>query len=70
MKYVTTVAISDRGNYHIALNDPNDLRPLCGAKPEQRATGMPVEQFQITSAAWYCSRCTHLRLTEGRWDGR
>ncbi len=28
--YVTTIAISSRGNYHIADDDDLALRPLCG----------------------------------------
>ena len=69
MNVVTTIAVSDRGNYHIALNDPDDKRPLCGAKPKQRATSAPIDDFDVT-LDWYCNRCYYLNQTDGRWDGR
>lgn len=69
MQYVTTIAISDRGNFHIALNDPDDLRPLCGAKPKQRTTAIQLIDFDHMQT-WYCNRCYWLRATEGSWDGR
>ena len=65
---VVTMAISDRGNYHLA--DDADLRPLCGAKPTQRAVSIPVEKFDTMRGSWYCDRCYYLNFTDGRWDGR
>ena len=67
---VVTMAISDRGNYHLA--DEADLRPLCGAKPVQRVTAIPVKVFKPPpfGARFNCDRCYYLQRTDGRWDGR
>ncbi len=70
MQYVTTIAVSDRGKYHLA--DTDDLRPLCGAKPKQRTTVVPLDKFKPwpQGARWNCERCYYLKLTDGTWDGR
>ncbi len=63
-----TIAVSDRGNYHLA----HDLKPLCGAKPTQRPTEIPADEFKAWpfGARYNCGRCYWLRSTNGRWDGR
>lgn len=68
MNYVVTIAESDRGNYHIAL-DQEPLSPLCGTKPRQRATSVWMEKYDPIKS-FYCSRCYYLQLTDGKWDGR
>ena len=67
---VVTMAISDRGNYHLA--DDADLRPLCGAKPVQRITAITADEFKPwpTGSSFMCERCYYLNLTDGKMDGR
>ena len=70
MTFVVTMAITDRGKYHLA--DDDDLRPLCGAKPTQRVTAITAKEFKPwpSGARFNCERCYYLRLTDGKWDGR
>ena len=68
--YITTIAVSDRGNYHLADDDDLALRPLCGAGPTQRAVSIPIEKFDPMNGRWFCSRCYYLQTTDGKWDGR
>ena len=64
-----TVAVSDRGNYHLSPKASGDLHPICGAKAVQRETSITVSQFTSNvTISFYCSKCWYSRSSWVRRD--